>query len=638
MKTPSAEYIQQFHQEYCFQCHRLFGAHILQKNGLEGVVFTVWAPHAKEVSVIGDFNEWQGCCHPMEPIGDTGIWSIFVPGVKKGSLYKYEIHTWHGQVLHKADPYGFYSEYRPGTASRVFPLEGYSWQDEKWQKEKTTLFNQPLNIYEVHLGSWKRKENGDFYSYRELAEELVEYAVEMGYTHIELLPLSEHPYDGSWGYQTTGYYAVTSRYGNPHDFMYFVDRCHQKGIGVILDWVPAHFCSDAHGLANFDGTPLYEYADPRRGRNDQWGTLNFDFSKPQVWSFLISNALFWMDIYHIDGLRVDAVAFMLYLDYGKKPGQWIPNVFGGRENLEAIGFMKKLNEAVFEKFPHALMIAEESTAWPLVTKPAYLGGLGYNYKWNMGWMNDMLRYMEMDSIHRQWHHDLVTFSFMYTFSENFILPLSHDEVVHGKKSLLNKMFGDYWQKFAALRAFYGYMMAHPGKKLLFMGGELGQFAEWNEHRGLDWLLLDYDMHRKLHQYVRHLNHFYKREKVLWEIDHDWQGFQWIDPHDCHQSIITFMRRSKDPEDFLVILCNFTPVVYEGYRIGVPFPGAYIEVFNSDAEIYGGSGQLNKNLLEAEAVPWHNQSYSLVIKVPPLATLYLKLDSSQQKSRDARQNL
>lgn len=638
MKTPSAEYIRQFHQEYCFHCHKLFGAHILQKNGLEGVVFTVWAPHAKEVCVIGDFNEWQGCGHKMEPIEDTGIWSIFVPGVKEGSLYKYEIHTWYGQVLHKADPYGFYSEYRPGTASKVFPLEGYPWQDEKWQKEKTSLYNQPLNIYEVHLGSWKRKENGDFYSYRELAEELVDYAAEMGYTHIELLPLSEHPYDGSWGYQSTGYYAVTSRYGNPHDFMYFVDRCHQKGIGIILDWVPAHFCGDAHGLANFDGAPLYEYADPHRGRNDQWGTFNFDFSKPQVWSFLISNALFWMDFYHIDGLRVDAVAFMLYLDYGKKPGQWTPNVFGGRENLEAIGFMKKLNEAVFEKFPHALMIAEESTAWPLVTKPTYLGGLGYNYKWNMGWMNDMLRYMEMDSIHRKWHHELLTFSFMYAFSENFILPLSHDEVVHGKKSLLNKIPGDYWQKFASLRAFYGYMMAHPGKKLLFMGGEFGQFAEWNEHRGLDWLLLDYDMHRKLHQYVRHLNHFYKREKVLWEIDHDWQGFQWIDPHDCQQSIITFMRRSRDPEDFLVILCNFTPVVHEEYRIGVPSPGAYMEVFNSDAEIYGGSGQLNKNLLEAEAVPWHNRSHSLVIKVPPLATLYLKPNPSQQKSRDTTQNL
>ncbi|GAB6157239.1 1,4-alpha-glucan branching protein GlgB [Desulfotomaculum varum] len=596
----------------------------MTQNGVPGVRFVLWAPHAREVRVVGDFNHWQGHRHVMQRVNNCGLWSLFIPGLKALDLYKYEIHTEQGDVLLKADPYAFYSEIRPGTASKVYNLEGYNWQDQAYLAQKSTLpvYERPVLIYEVHLGSWKRRCNGEFLNYCELAEQLVDYAVDMGFTHIELLPIMEHPYDPSWGYQVTGYYAVNSRYGTPWDFMYFVDYCHRRGIGVILDWVPAHFCQDVHGLSRFDGSPLYEPANPLRAANRQWGTLHFNFAREEVISFLISNALFWLDIYHVDGLRVDAVASMLYLDYGRAEGEWLPNQYGGKENLEAVAFMQKLNETVFRYHPDALMIAEESTAWPAVTKPAYLGGLGYNYKWNMGWMNDMLRYMQLDPVHRKWHHNLLTFSFLYTFSENYILPLSHDEVVHGKKSLLNKMPGDYWQKFANLRVLYGFMIAHPGKKLLFMGGEFGQFIEWNENQSLDWHLLDYEMHRRLHRYVKELNHFYKSEKSLWQLDHQPAGFQWIDPHDYNQSIITFLRRARDPMDYLIIVCNFTPVVREGYRIGVPRAGDYLEVFNSDWLSYGGSGEVNGRVV-AEHTAWHNQPYSAVIKVPPLAVVFFK---------------
>ncbi|MEW6695894.1 MAG: 1,4-alpha-glucan branching protein GlgB [Bacillota bacterium] len=612
-----------FHEGSLHQSHRLLGAHVTEEKGVQGVRFSVWAPNADKVNVVGDFNGWQGGGHTMHRVKQSGIRSLFIPGLKPMELYKYEIHTHQGEVFLKADPYAFYSEIRPGTASRVFSLDGYPWGDQAYQEQKKRypVYEKPVLIYEVHAGSWRRKDGG-FLSYRELADQLVDYVADMGYTHVELLPVMEHPYDASWGYQATGYYAVSSRFGTPHDFMYLVDRCHQRGIGVILDWVPAHFCKDSHGLARFDGTPLYESPEPLRAENSQWGTLNFDFAKPEVHSFLISNALYWLDVFHIDGLRVDAVAFMLYLDYGRQRGQWLPNQYGGKENLEAIAFMKKLNEVVFAYFPEALMMAEESSAWPGVTKPTYLGGLGYNFKWNMGWMNDLLRYMQMDPIHRKWHHHLLTFSFMYAFSENYVLPLSHDEVVHGKRSLLDKMPGDYWQKFANLRLLYGYMTAHPGKKLLFMGGEFGQFIEWSENKSLDWHLLDYDMHRRMREYVKALNHFYRWERNLWEMDHQERGFQWIDPHDYSQSIVTFLRRGREPGDFLIVVGNFAPVVREGYRIGVPCLGEYFEVFNSDLRAYGGSGQIN-NLIPAENLAWHNQPFSIEIKVPPLAVVYLK---------------
>jgi 1,4-alpha-glucan branching enzyme len=625
MGIPSEYDLYLFHEGSHLHSYEMLGAHATTQDGVTGVRFAVWAPNARDVRVVGNFNRWQGDSHNMTIICESGIWSIFVPEIEPGEVYKYEIHTQQGNVLLKADPYAFSAEQRPSTASKVVSLADYVWCDGVWQdnKQNHNSFEGPMLIYEVHLGSWKRKEDGAFLSYRELADELVEYVAQMGYTHIELLPITEHPFDGSWGYQSTGYYAVTSRYGTPHDFMYFVDRCHQRGIGVILDWVPGHFCKDDHGLRLFDGTALYEHENLLRSENWQWGTTSFDFSKSEVVSFLISNAFFWLDVYHIDGLRVDAVANMLYLDYGKEEGQWIANRYGGNENLEAVDFLKKLNQLIGQHLLQKPMIAEESTAWPLVTRPPYVGGLGFHYKWNMGWMNDMLRYMAMPPIHRKWHHNLVTFSFMYAFSENFLLALSHDEVVHGKKSLLDKMPGDYWQKFANLRCFYAYMMAHPGKKLLFMGGEFGQFVEWRYQSGLDWNLLGYDMHQKLQNYVRDLNYFYRQENVLWEEDHSWRGFQWIDPHDYSQSVITFLRSGHDPDDIVLVVCNFTPEVRHGYRIGVPKLGAYEEVFNSDWEMYGGSGQQNSQMLKAEALTWHNQPCSLELCIPPLATIYLK---------------
>lgn len=612
-----------FHQGNLFYSYKLLGAHYMEDNGEKGVRFSVWAPNAKEVMVVGDYNNWNGNHHKMKRVKDSGIWSLFVPGLDEGSLYKYKICTNQGDCFLKADPYAFYSEHKPATASIVYSLNGYDWNDEEWQKQKTISYHKPMNIYEVHLGTWKQKEDGKYYTYRELADELIDYVSEMGYTHIELLPISEHPYDRSWGYQITGYFAITSRYGTPHDFMYFVDRCHQKGIGVILDWVPGHFVKDAHGLRLFDGTTLFEYEDQKKAENPDWGTLSFDLGKPEVQSFLISNAIYLMDVFHIDGLRVDAVASMLYLDFGKQDHQWVPNQYGGHENLEAIAFFRKLNEAVFQYYPNALIIAEESTAWPLVSAPTYLGGLGFNFKWNMGWMNDMLSYLEMDPIYRKHHHNHITFSFFYAFSENYVLPLSHDEVVYGKKSLLNKMHGDYWQKFASLRLFYGYMMAHPGKKLLFMGGEFGQFDEWKDLEGLDWHLIEYDSHRMLQQYVKELNHFYLQEKPLWELDHEQEGFEWIDPHDSNQSIVTFLRKDKN-QDFIIIVSNFTPIYYESYRIGVPALGTYKEIFNSDAYKYGGSGKGNFVPLNAEKMKWHNQPYNINIQIPPLATVMFRL--------------
>jgi 1,4-alpha-glucan branching enzyme len=620
----SQEDLYLFHEGSNFRSYQLLGAHVLTENGKQGVRFTVWAPNAQGVRVVGDFNAWQGEGHKMNRVGASGVWLLFIPGLMAGDIYKYEIQTAGGQTLMKADPYAFYAQLRPETASVVYNLNGYQWKDTKWQSRKTKSVNQqPLLIYEVHLGSWRRGADNTVLTYRELAELLPQYASAMGYTHIEIMPVAEHPFDGSWGYQATGYYAITSRYGTPEDFMYLVDVCHEYEIGVIVDWVPGHFCKDDHGLRQFDGTALYEYADAQRAENKGWGTANFDLGRTEVLSFLISNAAFWLDVYHIDGIRVDAVSNILYLNYGREAGDWTPNQYGGDGNLEGAAFLRKLNEVVFSQRPNVLMMAEESTSWPMVSWPTYSGGLGFNFKWNMGWMNDMLRYMEIDPVHRKWNHHLLTFSFMYAFSENFILPLSHDEVVHGKKSMLNKMPGDYWQKFANLRAFYGYWMAHPGKKLLFMGSEFGQFIEWQDHESLDWHLVESPMHEKLQEYCRRLNHFYKKERSLWVVDGNWQGFEWIDCSDYTQSVICFMRKTASPEETLIVVCNFTPNVHQAYRIGVPAEGAYLEIFNSDWEEFGGSGQKNTGVLAAEEMVWHNHSHSLAITLPPLATIYLK---------------
>jgi 1,4-alpha-glucan branching enzyme len=606
-----------------FQSYEILGAHCGVRNNIAGVNFALWAPNAERVNVAGDFNAWQGDCHGMRVLGSSGIWELFIPGLTAGALYKYEIVLSDGTRFLKADPYAFQAEVRPRTASIVARLDGYRWRDDCWQRggNRLTGKNQPLAIYEVHLGSWRRKKDGAFYTYRELADELADYVADMAFTHIELLPVAEHPYDRSWGYQATGYYAPTSRYGTPDDFKYFVDRCHQRGIGVLLDWVPGHFCKDSHGLRLFDGSPLYESGIPALAENHSWDTLNFDFARTEVWSFLISNALYWLDIFHLDGLRVDAVANMLYRDYGKNSQEWLPNQFGGNENFEAVAFLRQLNEVVHDHFPQALMIAEESTTWPRITGPVSEGGLGFDYKWNMGWMNDSLKYMQLDPVHRSSHHNLLTFSLVYAFSENFLLPLSHDEVVHGKKSLLSKQPGDYWQKFANLRAFYGYFMAHPGKKLLFMGSEFGQFIEWKETQELDWELFDFAMHSKLRLYVKALNNYYRQDPAFWRADENWQGFEWLDCHDYRQSIISFMRKSQEGE-FTLIICNFTPVVRHEYRVGVPKAGRYQEVFNSDSVQYGGSGVGNSDLI-AEETAWHNQVFALSITVPPLAVLYIK---------------
>jgi len=617
-----------FHQGTNYHAQEMLGAHFVEQDGKKGVRFTVWAPNAKAVSVVGEFNDWNVFIHPMNRMDDGEIWEVFVEGLGEGEIYKYAIEPqWGGPRIMKADPYGFYAEKKPQTASRTYDMNHYEWKDEAWQKRKAeeSSYERPMLTYEVHAGSWRRTLEGDYLSYRELADQLISYVKDMNYTHIEFMPLCEHPYDGSWGYQATGYFAVTSRYGTPDDFRYLVDTAHQNGIGIIMDWVPGHFCKDEQGLRHFDGKNLYESDNETRAENWEWGTTNFDYGRTEVQSFLISNALFWFEEFHIDGLRIDAVANMLYLNYGRKDGEWQPNKYGDTGNLEAMDFLKKLNETIFKYHPQALMIAEESTSWPLISKPVYMGGMGFNYKWNMGWMNDMLSYMSLDPIYRKWNQDKITFSLMYAFSENFVLPLSHDEVVHGKCSLISKMPGDYWQKFAGLRGFFGYWMAHPGKKLLFMGGEFGHFIEWNFDDSMDWHLVEqYPMHTKMLAYSKALNKFYVDNKALWQVDFDWNGFQWIDCNDSENSIIALVRRAEDHSDFIVCVHNFTPEVRHGYRIGVPTKGTYVEVFNSDEEAYGGSGILNAGDIVSEDYAFHAREQSIVITVPPLATTFYRL--------------
>ena len=582
-------------------------------------VFRVWAPNAQAVSLVCDENNWQADVNPMTRTGG-GVWELVMPAMEEFTVYKYAVQAGDGRVTLKADPYAYHFETRPGTASRVYALDGYRWEDAAWQREKTANYDRPVNIYEVHAGSWRRFADGETFSYRKLAEELIPYVVDMGYTHIELMPLMEYPFDGSWGYQVTGYFAPTSRYGTPHDFMYFVDQCHLAGVGVLMDWVPAHFPRDGSGLFRFDGTPCYEYADPRIGEHQEWGTCVFDYGKREVCEFLVANAVFWMERYHIDGLRVDAVASMLYRDYGRNAGMWVPNDRGGRENWEAVAFLRLLSETVFRRFPAAMLIAEESTSWPLVSRATADGGLGFNYKWNMGWMNDMLKYAALDPLFRKDHHDSLTFSFFYAFSENFVLPVSHDEVVHGKGSLIGKMPGDYAQKFAGARAFLGYMMAHPGKKLLFMGGEMAQFREWDFENGLDWLLLDFESHRQFRHFTRALNHFYLAHPALWEADFSWEGFEWIAHDDRAQSVIAFRRKARGEE--IIAVCNFTPVTREQYRIGVPMAGVYAEVFTSDAAEYGGSGLGGGSLL-AQELPMHGLSHSVEMTLGGLSVVFLQ---------------
>ena len=616
-----------FHQGTNYHAYEMLGAHFVERDGKKGVRFAVWAPHAKSISVVGDFNEWDTRVNPMTRGRDGEIWEVFIPDIEEGAVYKYAIEPqWGGPRIMKADPYGFYAEKKPNTASRVYDLSKYEWKDGDWfeQKKKESSYERPMLTYEVHAGSWRRTKDGEYLSYRDLADQLIDYVKKMNYTHIEFMPLCEHPFDGSWGYQITGYYAVTSRFGTPDDFRYLVDKAHENGIAIIMDWVPGHFCKDEQGLRHFDGQTLYESDNEQLAENWEWGTTNFDYGRTEVQSFLISNAMFWFEEFHIDGLRIDAVANMLYLNYGRKDGEWTPNKYGDTGNLEAMDFLKKLNESIFKYHPQALMIAEESTAWPLISKPVYMGGMGFNYKWNMGWMNDMLKYMSLDPIYRKWNHDKVTFSFMYAFSENFVLPLSHDEVVHGKCSLISKMPGDYWQKFAGLRTFFAYWIAHPGKKLLFMGGEFGQFIEWNYDDSLDWHLpQQYPMHKKMLEYSRALNKFYCDHKALWQVDFDWNGFQWIDCNDNENSIVSFIRKAEDPSDYLVAVCNFTPEVRHGYRIGVPEKGSYIEVFNSDDEAFGGSSVKNEGEIKTEDVKWHDRDQSIVLTIPPMATIYLR---------------
>ena len=628
--NPSDLPIYLFKQGNNMEAYRYFGAHLCAQDGQAGVVFRVWAPHAQAVSVVGDFNRWTPDADMMHKVADA-VWELFIPGMKAYDVYKFCITTPSGEQVYKADPYAFHAETRPANGSKVYDIGGYPWGDAAWDEaqKKRDVLNSPMLIYELHAGSWKMKEEGVPYNYSELADELIPYIKEMGYTHVELLPITEYPFDGSWGYQVTGYFAPTSRYGTPHDFMAFVDKLHQAGIGVILDWVPAHFPKDGYGLYMFDGAPCYEDPNPRRGEHKEWGTMVFNYGMPEVQSFLISSALFWVEQYHIDGLRVDAVASMLYLDYNRRDGEWEQNVNGGKENLEAIAFLQKCNSTVLGRYPYKMMIAEESTAWPLVTKPASDGGLGFNFKWNMGWMNDMLSYMKTDPLFRAGNHGKVTFSFFYAFSENFVLPISHDEVVHGKCSLINKMPGDYEQKFANLRTFYGYMTAHPGKKLLFMGQEFGQFIEWDENKPLDWMLLGYDKHRQLQAYVKDLNAFYRETPAMWEIDYSWEGFQWIVPDDNQQSVIAFLRRDAKGK-MVMVVCNFNPVLREGYEMGVPNAGSYKEVLNSDDPKYGGSGVTNGTVRSRKGA-MHGFEQHVSLTLPPLSTLYFSVPAPRKKA-------
>ena len=612
-----------------FRAHEKLGAHAVEARSGQnaGTHFAVWAPNAAAVSVVGDFNGWQPDQHPLELRDDSsGIWMAFIKGVRPGALYKYHIVSKHrGYRVDKADPFAFHCETPPRTASIVWDLS-YEWGDGEWMQRRAAVnaHDKPWSIYEVHLGSWRRvpEENNRFLNYREMAHALGDYAVEMGYTHVELMPVMEHPFYGSWGYQVTGYFAPTSRYGTPQDFMYLIDHLHRRGVGVILDWVPSHFPSDAHGLAFFDGTHLYEHEDPRQGFHPEWNSSIFNYGRAEVRNFLASNALFWLDRYHADALRVDGVASMLYLDYARRPGEWIPNKYGGRENLEAVAFLKNLNEAVYRDFPGTQTIAEESTAWPMVSRPTYLGGLGFGFKWNMGWMHDTLKYFQTDPIHRRYHHNQLTFSIWYAFTENFVLPLSHDEVVYGKGSLIGKMAGDEWQQFANLRLLLGYMWSHPGKQMLFMGGDIAQRREWHHDESLEWHVLQYPLHAGVQRWIRDLNRCYRSTPALYERDFTAEGFEWIDANDSEDSVLSFLRKGARSEDVVAVVCNFTPVPRENYRIGVPRGGCWRELLNSDAHDYGGSGMGNLGSVESAPLGSHGRYYSLNLRLPPLSVLFL----------------
>ena len=615
-----ADRTQLYHSGCLTDGWRLFGAHPATEKGVHGWWFNVWAPRAKAVSVVGDFNGWDPEETPLAPKGE--FWQGFVPDLPVYTSYKYAVTGADGKLRYKADPYGFHTETRPGTASKLYDIEHFVWTDEAFRKAKQPVYHQPLNIYEVHLGSWRKHENGDFLDYRDMARQLAAYVKDMGYTAVELLPVTEHPLDDSWGYQCTGYFAPTSRFGTPEDFMWFVDHMHANGIPVILDWVPAHFCKDEQGLYEFDGTCCYEYTDPRKREHAGWGTRIFDYGRPEVVSFLLSSARFWLEMYHIDGLRVDAVASMLYLDYGREAGQWAPNIHGGRENLEAVDFLRKLNAMAFSVAPNVLMIAEESTAWPLVTKPADMGGLGFNLKWNMGWMNDICHYLKLDPWFRQDHHRDLTFSMMYAFSENYVLPISHDEVVHMKGSVVGKMPGDYENQLRCTRGFYAYLLSHPGKKLLFMGPEIGQWHEWDSGGQLDWYLLEHPENQRLHAFFKAANAFYKEEPALWDVDFDWQGFEWLVPDDNHNNVIVFLRRDRGGNELLCAV-NFSPNDYGAYRVGVPPRRQYVPAFTTDAPAFGGTGFADTSPVAVEAVPSHGRDHSAVLRIPAFGAVFLR---------------
>ena len=620
-----SDLLDDFHSGCSHRAFDLLGAHRSFMFGQLGVVFRVWAPNAAAVSVVGDFNYWNPEANHMGKISSAGVWECFVPNVvTEFANYKYCIDTPFGERIYKCDPYAFHYETRPNNSSKFYDIEGFEWEDDEWiaNKNKTKHYDEPVNVYEVHAGSWRKGENGEFLSYRMLADELIPYVADLGYTHIEFMPLTEYPYDGSWGYQVTGYYAPTSRYGTPHDFMYLINKAHAAGIGVILDWVPSHFPKDSYGLARFDGTCCYEYEDTRKGEHKGWGTLVYNYSRYEVISFLVSSAVFWMEKYHIDGIRVDAVASMLYLDYDRGDGEWEPNIFGGKENLEAIDFVKRLNQTCNELFPGNIIVAEESTAFPMVSRSTDMGGLGFSYKWNMGWMNDMLRYVALDPIYRPYHHDNLTFSLIYAFSENFMLPISHDEVVYGKCSLMNKMPGDYDLKFAGVRTFMAYMMAHPGKKLTFMGAEIGQFDEWHYDGQLTWEVLDYDRHRQLKAFFKDINLLYKNTPPLYEVDSSWEGFQWICHSDYRLSVLVFRRIALNGDE-IICICNFQPMLRENYILGVPFAGVYEEFFSTDNEAYGGSGFSNGSEIKSVKKPCHDLKNSISVTLPPMSVLYLR---------------
>ena len=606
--------------------YRFLGAHLKTIDGIEGCLFSLWAPNLQRVSVVGDFNQWDGRCHPMRSRGGSGIWELFIPSLEVNDSYKYELLTQQGDLLVKTDPYAQSMALRPGTTSHIAGNNQYQWQDTSWLEKRAEFDwqHQPISVYELHAGSWQRSDSNGFLNWRDLAKRLIPYIIELGYTHIELMPIAEHPLDMSWGYQVTGFFAPTARFGTPDDFRYFVDQCHQQNLGVFIDWVPAHFPKDAFALARFNGDALYEHADPRQGEHQDWGTLIFNYARNEVRNFLITNAVYWLDEFHIDGLRVDAVASMLYLDYSRNDGEWLPNAYGGRENLDAMNFLREMNTTVHGLHAGVLTMAEESTAWPMVSRPVELGGLGFSMKWNMGWMNDNLSYIENDPVHRQYHHDQLTFSQLYSYSENFMLPLSHDEVVHGKNSLINKMPGDHWQKFANLRLFYAWQYAHPGKKLLFMGCEIAQWEEWNETRSLDWALLATDTHQGIKKVISDLNTLYKNESALHQLDFSSEGFQWIDCHDSSQSVLSFLRWNKDRSEHVVCILNFTPLVRENYRLGVPASNNYQEILNTDSEYYAGSNCGNSNQIITEGTAWSGFDYSINIILPPLGALFLKV--------------